>query len=181
MLKKKSSALILSVALLLVVGCTASAVLNYVNLALNAAEAILPIIVPIINGSSQTPVITPAKAQEIADFVGAAMSGLAAYSDCVAGGGTDAQMGLCATKDLAGILAKMPELQGLPASIATLVQNLATDVQQIISEYPQTASAPGGSKETVHSWSSGQKAKLASYKARAIAVQVKLAAAAAKR
>jgi hypothetical protein len=113
---------------LCMIGCTQSQVINDIDIALSAAEAAIPIVA----GAAGLPA---AQVTEILTWIQAALKALGSVSDRLSAGGTTAEISAGITADLAGVVASVPNLQGLPATIAGVVQALATDVQNVLTQY----------------------------------------------
>ena len=167
---------------LCLVGCTSADILNDINLALNAAEALLPILLPLINGAAGgSPVISTARAAEIASWVNAGAASLSAYSKCKSAGGTNADLGLCATKNFASIVANVPDMAGLPENIANNVEAMATNIQAILDQYSNVPTMSESQRAaSVAKVGAKEKDQLDSYRARADVIHDKLSAALGK-
>ena len=117
---------------LALVACTQSQIINDIDVALTAASIALPIVASAVG-------LPPAVTTQIIGWVQLALKGLAATSDALLTGGPKAVVAAKITASLAGVVSSMPDLQGLPASIASVVQALANDVQGILAQYGTNA------------------------------------------
>jgi hypothetical protein len=113
---------------LCMIGCTQSQVINDIDIALSAAQ----VAIPIVAGAAGLPA---ARSAEILTWIQAAVKALGSVSNRLSVGGTTAEVSAGITADLAGVVASVPDMQGLPSSIATVVQALATDVQNVLASY----------------------------------------------
>ena len=152
---------------LILVACTQTQVINDINIALDAASVALPII------ATAAGVPAPMIA-ELTSWVQLALKGLAAVSDDLVAGGNAQVVASKITADLAGVVASVPQLQGLPASVAGVVQTLANEVKSLMTTYgsPVPVTAVGGAlhKGIGYSvnFSEKDKARLLAAKARAV-------------
>jgi len=128
-------ALISTVAILLclvMVACTQTQIITDIDVALTAASIALPIVASAVG-------LPPATVTAIINWIQVALKGLSATSDALVTGGPKAVVAAKITAALAGVVSSMPDLQGLPASIASVVQALANDVQGILAQYGTNA------------------------------------------
>ena len=128
-------ALISTVAILLclvMVACTQTQIITDIDVALTAASIALPIVASAVG-------LAPATVTAIINWIQAALKGLSATSDALVTGGPKAVVAAKITAALAGVVSSMPDLQGLPASIASVAQALANDVQGILAQYGTNA------------------------------------------
>ena len=130
-----ASALMILILCGVTVGCTQTQVISDIDMALNAAELILPLLLPLVG-----PAVTPAIAQ-VEAWVPIAVQALAAVDADLQKGGEAAIIAAAITRDLAGIVASVPSLAGLPAAIATDVQALVSAIQNILQKYGSVALA----------------------------------------
>jgi len=147
------------------IGCTQSQVINDIDIALNAAQ----VAIPIVAGAAGLPA---AQAAEILTWIQAALKALGSVSNRLSAGGTTAEVSVGITADLAGVVASVPDLQGLPSSIASVVQTLATDIQNVLATYGTKSSLAASSHRAlgarVHFGRSGQE-RIAGLKAKDLA------------
>jgi hypothetical protein len=127
---------------LCMIGCTQSQVINDIDIALSAAQ----VAIPIVAGAAG---LTAAQAAEILTWIQAAVKALGSVSDRLSAGGTTAEVSAGITADLAGVVASVPDLQGLPSSIASVVQALATDVQNVLATYGTKSSLAAASRSAL--------------------------------
>ena len=167
---RKSAPFLVAILCLALVGCTAAQIIADLNIAVQAAEIVVPLILPLITGNSANP-----SAVKVVAWLDDALKGLAAVSACQAAGETQAQLALCVTQNLAGVVSSVPDLAGLPATIAGLVRNLAADVAKILSTY---GTQPGLSASHAKAeQKAGDADALKDLNGRISAMQVKLAGA----
>ncbi len=131
------SVIVIAVCLCLI-GCTQSQIINDINIALNAAQ----VAIPIVSGAAGLPA---AQIAEILTWIQVALKALGSVSNRLSAGGTTAEVSAGITADLAGVVASVPNLQGLPTSIATVVEALATDVQNVLATYGMKSSLAASS------------------------------------
>jgi len=132
---RRLTALVAIAVCLSMVGCTQSQIINDIDIALNAAQ----VAIPIVAGAAGLPA---AQVAAILTWIEAAVKALGSVSNRLSAGGSTAEVAAGITADLAGVVASVPDLQGVPASIASVVQTLATDVQKVLATYgakPQVA------------------------------------------
>ncbi len=120
---------------LCMIGCTQSQIINDIDIALSAAQ----MAIPIVAGAAGVPA---ARVAEILTWIQSAVKALGSVSNRLSVGGPAGQVATGITADLAGVVASVPDMQGLPASIATAVQTLATDVQNVLATYGGKSSLP---------------------------------------
>ncbi|MGA2769957.1 MAG: hypothetical protein ABSG26_03980 [Bryobacteraceae bacterium] len=113
---------------LVLAACTQSQIINSIDVALTAASIALPIVASAVG-------LPPAVVAEIVTWIQSALKGLSAVSDDLLTGGPAGTVAAKITADLSGVVAATPNLQGLPVAIASVVQALATDVQDILTTY----------------------------------------------
>ncbi len=113
---------------LCMIACTQAQVINDIDIALNAAQAAIPIVA----GAAGLPA---AQIAEILTWIQAALRALGSVSNRLSAGGTAAQVSAGITADLARVVASEPNLQGLPSSVAAVVGALAADVQNVLARY----------------------------------------------
>ena len=145
---------------LCLIGCTSTQIITDITTAVNAAEAIIPIILALLGNGPNAPT------QAVKDWTQAALTGLAAVSDCLAAGGTQAEQAACVTSNLAKVAATVPELAGLPANVASVVQVLATDVENLLKTYGTTALKTASPNPTVIRYGDDAQRSLAALKGR---------------
>lgn len=132
-------ALISVVAILLclvLVACTQSQIINSVDVALTAASIALPIVASAVG-------LPPAVVTEIVTWIQTALKGLQAVTADLLTGGPASVVAAKITGDLSGVVASVPNLQGLPVAIASVVQTLAGDVTDILTTYGANAKVGG--------------------------------------
>jgi len=136
-----SRTVLISVLCLCLIGCTPAQIIADITTAVNAAEVIIPIIMPFLNASP--------KAQAVSDWTQAALAGLDSVSNCLSIGGTQTEQAACVTANLAKVAATVPELAGLPSNVAAAVSVLASDVENLLKTYgtPPTAKAASSTTE----------------------------------
>ena len=127
---------------LALVACTQNQIINAVDVALTAASVALPIVASAVG-------LPPALVAEIITWIQSALKGLSAVSDDLLTGGPAPVVAAKITSDLSGVVAGVPNLQGLPVAIASVVQALAGDVQGILTTYGTGANV-GGSLHSGH-------------------------------
>ena len=110
------------------IGCTQSQIINDIDIALSAAQ----VAIPIVAGAAGLPA---AQMAEILTWIQAAVKALGSVSNRLSVGGSTGVVSAGITADLAGVVASVPDMQGVPSSIATAVQALATDVQKVLATY----------------------------------------------
>ena len=125
---RKLAVVIVIAVCLCMIGCTQSQIINDIDIALSAAQ----VAIPIVAGAAGLPA---AQMAEILTWVQAAVKALGSVSNRLAVGGSTGVVAAGITADLAGVVASVPDLQGVPASIASVVQALATDVQNVLATY----------------------------------------------
>jgi hypothetical protein len=113
---------------LCMIGCTQSQIINDIDIALSAAQ----VAIPIVAGAAGLPA---AQMAQILTWIQAAVKALGSVSNRLSVGGSTAEVAAGITADLAGVVASVPDLQGVPSSIAATVQALATDVQNVLATY----------------------------------------------
>ena len=147
------------------IGCTQSQVINDIDIALSAAQ----VAIPIVAGAAGLPA---ARSAEILTWIQAAVKALGSVSNRLSVGGTTAEVSAGITADLAGVVASVPDMQGLPSSIATVVQALATDVRNVLASYGMRSALAASSHSAlgpgVHFGPSDQK-RIAGLKAKDLA------------
>ena len=162
---RKLAVVIVIAVCLCMIGCTQSQVINDIDIALSAAQ----VAIPIVAGAAGLPA---AQVAEILTWIQAAVKALGSVSNRLSVGGSKGEVAAGITADLAGVVASEPDLQGVPASIASVVQTLATDVQKVLATYgakPSVAlSSHSALGSEVHFGSSDQK-KIAGLKAKDLA------------
>jgi hypothetical protein len=114
-------------------GCTQSQIINDIDIALSAAQ----VAIPLVAGAAGLPA---AQIGEILSWIRAAVNALGSVSNRLSIGGSTGAVSAGITADLANVAASVPDLQGVPASIASAVQALATDVQKVLATYGQKSS-----------------------------------------
>ncbi len=115
------------------IGCTQSQIINDIDIALSAAQ----VAIPIVAGAAGLPA---AQMAEILSWIRAAVNALGSVSNRLSIGGSTGAVSAGITADLAGVVASVPDMQGVPSSIATVVEALATDVQKVLATYGQKSS-----------------------------------------
>lgn len=150
---------------LCMIGCTQSQIVNDIDIALSAAQVAIPIVAGAAGFSAD-------RTAEILTWIQAAVKALGSVSNRLSIGGTTAEVSAGITADLAGVVASVPDLEGLPSSIAIVVQALATDVQKVLATYGMKSSLTASARATlgvrVHFGPSGQK-RIAGLKAKDLA------------
>ena len=174
-----SKFLVVAVCLCLV-ACTATQILTDINLALNAAEAILPIVLPLLN-QGPNPVVSTARVTQILNWVRAGLTGVGEVSACQAQGGTSAVLAACVTSNLAGVVASVPDLAGLPANIANVVQSFASDLEKLLKQYGTQPGAKASNDKTVIHFGAAQQKELSSFRARVDVAKLRIDAALEKK
>jgi hypothetical protein len=117
---------------LAMVACTQTQIISDIDVALTAASIALPIVASAVG-------LPPAVTTQIIGWIQLSLKGLTAVTGTLEKGGPAPQVAAEITAELSGIVASVPDLQGLPASIASVVQALATDVQGILTQYGTNA------------------------------------------
>lgn len=150
---KQKTAVVIAIALCLcTIGCSESQVITDIDIALSAAQVAIPIV-----GAAGLPV---GQTTEILTWIQAALNALGSVSNRLSAGGTAAEISAGITADLAGVAASVPNLEGVPSTIATAVEALANDVRNLLLEYGTTSSLAASSHEKfgarVHFGRSGQ-------------------------
>ncbi len=162
---RRLTAIVVIAVCLSMIGCTQSQVISDIDIALSAAQ----VAIPIVAGAAGLPA---ARVAEILTWIEAAVKALGSVSNRLSVGGPAGEVAAGITADLAGVVASVPDLQGVPASIATVVQTLATDVQKVLATYGAKSSLTLKSHSAlgakVHFRSSDQK-KIAGLKAKDLA------------
>jgi hypothetical protein len=147
------------------IGCTQSQIINDIDIALSAAQ----VAIPIVAGAAGLPA---ARTAEILTWIQAAVKALGSVSNRLSAGGSAGEVAAGITADLAGVVASVPDLQGLPASVASTVEALATDVQNVLATYGTKSALRSSSHSAlgarVHFGRSGQE-RIAGLKARDLA------------
>jgi hypothetical protein len=154
------------------VGCTAGQILNDINKVVTDIEVVAPEIIALIPGPYG------AIATQVVGWLADASAGMAAYSNC-----RDAVVATCVTKALANIVATAPGLNGLPVEIAQKVQAIVSIVESLLQNYGEKSSLVAqavASGKTIH-YSAVQYAQLGQLRQRALAQEVLLRAALAKK
>ena len=130
---------------LALVACTQNQVINSVDVALTAASIALPVVA----GAAGLP---PAVVADLLMWVQMATKGLQAVTVDLQAGGPASVVAANITRDLSGVVASVPNLQGLPVAIASVVQALAGDVSDILSKYGTKVGGvlPTGPNANVH-------------------------------
>src|ERR1017187_2522214 len=150
---RKLAVVIVIAVCLSMIGCTQSQIINDIDIALSAAQ----VAIPIVAGAAGLPA---AQMAEILTWIQAAVKALGSVSNRLSVGGSTAEVAAGITADLAGVVASVPDLPGLPSSIATTVQTLATDVQNVLATYGAKSSLALSSRSAlgarVHFGRSGQ-------------------------
>jgi hypothetical protein len=162
---RRLTAIVVMGACLCVIGCTQSQIINDIDIALSAAQ----VAIPIVAGAAGLPA---AQVAEILTWIQSAVKALGSVSDRLSVGGSRGEVAAGITADLAGVVASMPDLQGVPASIATVVQTLATDVQKVLATYgakPSLALSSHPTREASIHFGSSDRKKIAGLKAKDLA------------
>ena len=150
---------------LAMVGCTQSQVISDMDIALSAAQ----VAIPIVAGAAG---LSAAQTAQILTWIQAAVKALGSVSNRLSVGGTTAEISAGITADLASVVAAAPYLQGLPASIATVVGALAGDLQNVLTTYGMKSSLMAASRPaagaSIHFGRSDQK-RIAGLKAKDLA------------
>jgi len=161
----RTLAVVIAIVCLCMIGCTQSQIINDIDIALSAAQ----VAIPIVAGAAGLPA---AQMAEILTWIQAAVKALGSVSNRLSVGGSTAEVAAGITADLAGVVASVPDLQGVPSSIATAVQTLAGDLQKVLATYGAKSSLALRSHSAlgtrVHFGRSGQ-AKIAGLKAKDLA------------
>ena len=151
---RKLAVVIVIAVCLCMIGCTQSQIINDIDIALSAAQ----VAIPIVAGAAGLPA---ARVAELLTWIQAAVKALGSVSNRLSVGGSTGVVSAGITADLAGVVASVPDLQGVPASIATVVQALATDVQKVLATYGAKSSLALSSHSTraasIHFGGSDQK------------------------
>ena len=113
---------------LCMIGCTQSQIISDIDMALSAAQVAIPIV-------AEAAGLPAAQVAEILTWIQAAVKALGSVSNRLSAGGSTGVVAAGITADLAGVVASVPDLQGVPASIAAVVQALAGDVQKVLATY----------------------------------------------
>ncbi|HXN49862.1 MAG TPA: hypothetical protein VN893_24635 [Bryobacteraceae bacterium] len=125
---RKLAVVVVIAVCLCMIGCTQSQVINDIDIALSAAQ----VAIPIVAGAAGLPA---AQVAAILTWIQAAVKALGSVSNRLSVGGSTGEVAAGITADLAGVAASVPDLQGVPASIAGVVQTLATDIQKVLATY----------------------------------------------
>lgn len=166
----KRTAGIAALLILSMVGCTTSP-LEILNLAVGAAELVLPLIGPAAH-------IDPAVQASVENYLTATSGAIAQASDILTGPGTTAQKSAAIVAAFAGIAAPIvpPQYQG----IANAVQAVAQYVAKFLASLPSPVAASARTTTAPHVLSQSDQAKVAKIKARALALKTAIATHAAK-
>jgi len=132
MTRRKFSLGAITAPLLALVGCGATTVIAILQLAVDAAEAAIPIVANYLNISSATGAILLTYLQQVSTAVNGAAT-------ILANGGTVASQAAQLLALFANIAA--PDLTGLPATIVAAIQLVAKYVAQFLAQIPQPATA----------------------------------------
>ena len=138
---------------LALVGCSTSP-LEYLQLAVGAAEIVLPLVAPSAG-------IDPATVAAVDNYLNAASEAITQASDILAGTGTDAQKATQILAAFAGIAA--PIVPPQYAALASAVQLVAQYIAQFLASLPTTSTA-------THAIKSSDAVKVSAIKARAVKV-----------
>jgi hypothetical protein len=161
------------------VGCSEAQIITDLNLALQAAEVLIPLITPFL-GSGASPTML-----KVAAWTKDGLAAVSAASACESQDSTAAEKAACVTAALAGVVASEPDLAGLPANIAAAVQNFANYLGTILNTYGSKAAVPWSNKidtgNMKFSLSVGAKTKLDAIATRALTDKAQLNLAEEKR
>ena len=127
---------------LCLIGCTPAQIITDITTVVNAAEVIIPIVLPLLGSSPNM--------RAVGDWTQAALVGLGSVSDCLAAGGTQVEQAACVTANLAKVAATVPELAGLPSNVAAAVSVLATDIENLLKTYGKPGLQAASSATVIH-------------------------------
>jgi hypothetical protein len=166
--------LIVTAVCLCLIGCTQSQILNDIDIALNAAE----VAIPIVAGAAG---LTSVQATQILTWIQAAVKALGSVSDRLSAGGTSAEIAAGITADLSGVVASVPDLQGQPAAIASVVEALANDLENVLVTYGTKSSLAAASHKAKVHFGRMNRNRIAGLKAKELSALVSVDAALAAR
>ena len=114
--------------LMFMVACTSAQVVSAIETSIQLISSILPLI------SSSTG-MTSAQTTTVLSYLQESNTALDQVNTILQQGGTQAVVAAKITAALSGVVASTPSLAGLPASIASTVQQLATDLASLLQTY----------------------------------------------
>jgi hypothetical protein len=164
--------ILIAVLCISMVGCTATTVLNDINVALTDIEALTPVLIALLPGPYA------AVAQQALAFAADASAAWAAVAACHSAGGSAGIVATCITAAIAHVVANVPQVGALGEGIAAEVAKIAGELSAYLQTFGEKSSLAAhavANGQEIH-FTDAQRLKLATLRARATADHDRLSA-----